>query len=113
MMFTEAAFIYHKAGQSFGREGRWKVKRLMRENRKKLTRKHHGRVKLLHMRECNTGILKAYVAQKKALTGDSLHLAYKFSNRMRLAREIFPNNPLKKWRYARVLNKLNRSFLHG
>jgi GT2 family glycosyltransferase len=113
MMFTEDAFIYHKAGKSFSREGTKKVKLLMRENKKKLMRKHKGNVKLLHMRQCNTNILKAYVGQRKNLKKNCGCLEYKFNNRMRLAREIFPNNPLKKWRYAALLKQLDRSFFHG
>jgi len=113
MMFTEEAFIYHQAGKSFSREGRKKVKALMRTNKKKLARKHGGFVKLLHMRQCNAAVLKAYVNQRKGLAENDAGLQYKFENRMRLAREIMPNNPFKKWRYAALLKKLNRSFSHG
>ena len=113
MMLTEDAFIYHQAGKSFSRVGRKKVKQLMRANKRKLAQKHKGKVKLLHMRQCNTNILKAYVGQRKKLKENCGYLQYKFNNRMRLARAIFPNNPLKKWRYAALLKQLDRSFLHG
>jgi len=113
MMFTEDAFIYHQAGKSFSREGRRKVKQLMRANRKKLSRKHNGKINLLHMRQCNAKILEAYTELRRTLAEPCEHLQYKFNNRMQLAREIFPNNPIKKWRYTALLKRLNRSFLHG
>lgn len=113
MMFTEDAFIYHQAGKSFSREGRKKVKQLMRTNKRLLAQKHSGRIKLLHMRQCNTNILRAYVTQRKRMSGSCEHLQYKFNNRMQLARQLHPNNPLKRWRYIRLLKKLHRSFLYG
>jgi len=113
MMFTEDAFIYHQAGKSFSREGRRKVKQLMRANRRKLERKHKGRIKLLHLRQCNAALLRAYAEENQSIPQPCADLAYKFKNRMQLAREIFPNNPLKKWRYAALLKQLNRSFSNG
>ena len=113
MMFTEEVFVYHQAGKSFSREGRQKVKALMRANKKKLARKHGGQVRLLHMRQCNAAVLRAYVAQHAAAAAENEHLRYKFANRMRLARDIFPSSPFKKWRYGALLKQLNRSFFNG
>jgi len=113
MMFTENAFIYHQAGKSFSSEGLKRIKRLMRANRRRLSQKHSGRIKLLHMRQCNVNILRQYIEAKKSGPPGDDDLRYKFNNRMCLAREMYPNNPLKKWRYAALLRHLERNFRHA
>jgi GT2 family glycosyltransferase len=111
MIFTEDVFIYHKAGKSFSRMGRKYVKKLMRENRKKLERKHPGMVELHHLRDRNMHIMNQYILLKKDVerTADAA-LAYKFNNRLKLARTMYPGNLLKKLIYHSRLNRLCRRF---
>lgn len=109
MMFTEDVFVYHQAGKSFSRKGQRYVKKLMHANKKKLKRKHGRTVQLLHMRDCNLYVLGRY-ADLAARMGNAPDpdLAYKFANRMELARTLWPNSPLKKLRYKRNLNRICR-----
>lgn len=111
MIFTEDVFVYHKAGKSFSRMGRNYVKKLMRENRKKLEKKHPGMVELHHIRDRNMHIMNQYILLKKDVEGSAdAALAYKFNNRLQLARTIYPNNPLKKLIYHNRLKRLYRNF---
>ena len=109
MMFTEDVFVYHQAGKSFSRKGRRYVKRLMHANKKKLKRKYGRAVQLLHIRDCNLKVLERY-ADMAAHSGGGAgsDLAFKFKNRLALARTLWPNSPFKKWRYRRKLDKICR-----
>ncbi|MFH2218781.1 MAG: glycosyltransferase family 2 protein [Pseudomonadota bacterium] len=114
MIFTEDVFIYHKAGKSFSKMGRKYVKNLMRENRKKLEKKHPGRVELHHIRDRNMHVMNQYVLLKKDVGGvEDAALAYKFDNRLKLARTMNPGNPLKKLIYRGRLNRLCSKFSAG
>ena len=109
MMFTEDVFVYHQAGKSFSRKGQRYVKKLMHANKKKLKRKYGRTVPLLHMRDCNLTVLGRYADMAARLGGNAdPDLAYKFANRLALARTLWPNSPLKKWGYQRKLNRICR-----
>ena len=110
MMFTEEVFVYHQAGQSFSKIGSRRVKQLMRENKKKLMRKHNRKVKLLHMRQCNAMVLKRYAAQNADTYSSAEGLRYRFENRMAHARQMVPNSPFKKLKYAWQLKRIQREF---
>lgn len=107
MMFTEDVFVYHQAGKGFSRKGQRYVKKLMHANKQKLKRKYGRTVPLLHIRDCNLYVLDCYadLADQMENTLDP-DLAYKFANRMELAHSLWPNSPLKKWRYKRSLNRI-------
>lgn len=109
MMLTEDVFVYHQAGKSFSRKGAQYVKKLMHTNKKKLRKKYGRKVELLHIRDCNLNILECYAAivsqPGHALDAD---LAYKFLNRVELAKTLWPNSPLKKFKYKRQLNRICR-----
>ena len=109
MMFTEDVFVYHQAGKSFSRKGQRYVKKLMHANKKKLKRKYGRTVQLLHMRDCNLYVLGCYadIAARLGRNADR-DLAYKFANRMELARTLWPNSLLKKLGYKRNLNRICR-----
>lgn len=114
MIFTEDVFIYHKAGKSFSKMGRKYVKNLMRENREKLKRKHPGMVELHHIRDRNLHIMQHYFLLKKDAGGAAdAALAYKFNNRLKLARTLYPGNPIKKLIYRSRLNRLCSEFSKG
>ena len=107
LIFTEDVFIYHQAGQSFSTLRKKKIKLLMRENRKKLLKKHSGRFELYHMRDRNKHIMKQYVMLKMNMDNASTNgLDYKFQNRLMLANNMYPNNPIKKLLYYMQLKHL-------
>jgi hypothetical protein len=108
-MFAEDVFVYHQAGKSFSRKGQRYVKKLMHANKKKLKRKYGRTVELRHMRDCNLAVLERYaeMADKSGSLADP-DLAYKFANRMELAQTLWPNSPLKKFKYKRQLNSVRR-----
>ena len=107
MIFTEDVFIYHRAGKSFSKMGKKFVKKLMRENKEKLIKKHSGIIKLHHMRDRNMNVMNQYVLLKENMDKSfSKVLEYKFHNRMQLARTMYPNNPLKKLVYYCRLKSL-------
>ena len=79
----------------------------MRENRKKLLKKHSGGFKLYHMRDRNKHIMKQYVMLKMNMDNASTNgLDYKFQNRLMLANNMYPNNPIKKLLYYMQLKHL-------
>lgn len=111
MMFTEDVFVCHRAGKSFSNMGKKFVKKLMRENKKKLIKKHSGIIKLHHMRDRNINIMYQYVLLKENIDKSfSQGLEYKFHNRLQLARTMYPNNPLKKLVYYCRLKSLCRKY---
>jgi len=111
MIFTEDVFIYHRAGKSFSKMGEKFVKKLMRENKNRLKKKHPGMVKLHHIRNRNMNIMNQYVRLKKNRDQPlSKALNYKFQNRLQLARTLYPNNLLKRLVYDMQLNNLCRKF---
>jgi len=100
MVFTENVFVYHRAGESFAGLGKKFVHRLMRDNRKKLAKKHSGVVKLHHMRERNMYIMNEYILLKREKDAVSCNgLDYRFQNRLSLANNMYPNNLIKKLFY--------------
>lgn len=111
MMFTEDVFVYHRAGKSFSNMGKKFVKKLMRENKKKLIKKHSGIIKLHHMRDRNINIMNQYVLLKKNMDKSLFQgLEYKFHNRLQLARNMYPNSPLKKLFYYYRLKTLCKKY---
>ena len=111
MGLTEAVFVYHRGGQSFSRQGRAYVHRLMRDNRRRLCDKHPGAVTLRHQRDCNLAVMDIY-ADLAAGTPPAGRrgLAYRFDNRWQLARGWDPRGPLKRWGYRRRLARCVRRF---
>jgi len=110
MMVVEEVFVYHRGSESFSKLKKKFVKKLMRTNRRKLEKKYPGQVKLYHLRERNTHVMQEYVRRQHSLPAPAADLNYLFDNRMRLARTIFPNNPLKKIVYSLQLRRLKKGF---
>ena len=111
MMFTEDIFVCHKAGGTFSTHGKEFVKRLMRENKKKLNRKHSRHITLYHMRDRNMHVMNEYIVLKENSSSASrVDLDYKFHNRLLLAKSMYPNNPLKKMIYYAKLKNLCKRY---
>ncbi len=110
MMVSEEVFVYHRGSESFSKLKKKFVKKLMRANRRKLQKKFPGQVKLYNQRDRNLQVLKEYARRSQATAPAGADLGYLFDNRMRLARTLFPNNPIKKGVYALQLRRLARTF---
>lgn len=110
MMFTEAVFVYHQAGQSFSALGKQGVKQLMRKNRRILKQKHGDKISLVHQRDCNLGVLDQYIRRKRECShaAHDCHINYRFEGRMRLAQALYPRHPLKKLVYFLKLRQRKR-----
>lgn len=112
MMYAEDCFIYHSAGKTFSSVGKKGVKKLMHENKRKLKKKHSGKIPLFRLRDRNMKIMKKYVEMKKQLApGRQLDMDYKFNNRLMLAKGMYPHSPLKKLLYAFQLKKINTEYI--
>ncbi len=113
MFFTEKVFIYHKAGKSFSSHGKNNIRKLMKTNKRLLQQKYGHGIRLHHMRDCNLNILNEY-ARLQQESKDSpdycRNIGYRFDRRMTLARELWPNNPLKKIKYWLGLRHAARQF---
>ena len=110
MVFTDAVFVYHKAGQSFSSHGEEQVRRLMRKNRKLLKAKFNQGFELRHIRDCNLNVLKQYAAFFQHKTENRAYmdnLIYRFNKRLAFARTLYPTNPFKKIRYHLALNSVS------
>lgn len=111
MVFTESVFVYHKGSESFAAAGRKRVSKLMKKNKRLLKLKHKGKLRLLHIRDCNLAVMKAY---KQALHARHANeeirenILYRFHARRDLAETLYPNNPLKKIKYWLALMRLER-----
>lgn len=112
MLMTEDVFVYHRAGASFSSVGGKNVHGLMRENKKRLLRKHPGGVVLHHMRDVNLQVMARYGREKENGAATS-ELLYRFENRLQLAQRQYPRNIIKKLRYHLRLRHVRRAFFSG
>lgn len=111
MVVIEDVFIYHAAKGSFSYFDKNCVKRMRRANKRKLNKKHDGKIILYHLRERNTWVMKKYIAIKHNLErNNGSALDYRFKNRLDLAKTQYPNNPLKKVIYYLNLKLITAKF---
>lgn len=103
---VEESFVYHQGSASFSAMPA-RTRELLRLNRRRFLAKN-GPVILPHPRENNLRVLWGYLAAAERKVPDpSWH--YRFRNRLERARELRPNNPLKRLRYGWHLRKLLRA----
>jgi len=107
LQVMEEAFVYHQGSASFGREPE-KVRQLLKENRRKFE-KRHGKIRSAHVREKNLRVLRGYCEHAAAEQGFSSSLAFRFANRIKRARELTPNNVLKKILYWSQLKQIKQA----
>jgi GT2 family glycosyltransferase len=108
MMITEDVFIYHQGSATFSKLPQ-KTKQLMRNNRK-LFKKKHGRLPVTsHVREKNLLVLKGYEDYLNS-HGTNQGICYKASNRLEIAAQLQPNNPIKRFWYNKKLKPLQQYF---
>ncbi len=104
LQIMEESFVYHAGSASFSTMPEI-ARKILKENRKKF-RKRNGRVVERHVRYKNLDILQSYLGDLYT-RGHSPFLAYRFQNRLNRARELAPNNPLKKMCYGFRLKKIH------
>ena len=102
----EGAFVYHRGSGSF-RTMPAKTLELLRKNRQRFRAKN-GPVAQRHVREKNFAVLRGYLAEPAAARA-GLSWRYRFANRLARARELRPNNVLKRLRYRWRLAQIRRA----
>lgn len=105
LQVLEHCFVYHHGSASFSNAD-VSVKKLLTANRK-LFRARHGRSDGLHVRWKNLKILQRYLMQMHE--SGAFH-SYLFENRLERARQLAPNNPLKKIAYIYHLHKVEKAW---
>jgi GT2 family glycosyltransferase len=104
LICAEDVFVYHRGGGSFSGLGRG-VRKIMKENRKKLENKNAFLVKRSHPRERLLKVIEGYLDQVGA-GGVNPHLQYKISNRIMAIESQMPRGIFKRWAFKRRLGSL-------
>ncbi len=107
LQVMEEAFVYHQGSASFGKEPE-KVRQLLKTNSRRF-RKKHGKYKEVHVRKKNLQILQGYCDEANAVQEFSSSLAFRFTNRIRRARALMPNNYFKKMMYWSQLKQIKQA----
>ncbi|MCE5336968.1 MAG: glycosyltransferase family 2 protein [Desulfobacteraceae bacterium] len=94
LVCAEDVFVYHKGGGSFGKPGS-DVKNLLRENRRRLEKKHGEPHNRRSMWRLQLDLVEAYLADGsgRPLSPD---LRYRIANRLKVVCEHRPGSPFKK-----------------
>jgi len=108
LMITEDAFVYHRGSGSFSNTCP-AVKKMVKQNKRLFRKKHGHGIIANHWRIKNLAAMERYIdAANKAY--DRQDLQYLFRNRHKLASQLIPNSPLKKWSYFRRLKQIENQF---
>jgi GT2 family glycosyltransferase len=108
MMITEDVFIYHQGSATFSKLP-IKTKQLMRNNRKLFIEKH-GRLPITsHVREKNLLAIKGYQEYLKS-HGMNNGIKSRAMNRLQIAAQLQPNNPIKRFLYNKKIKPLQQYF---
>lgn len=108
LMITEDAFIYHRGSGSFSKTCPT-VKKMVKQNKRLFRKKHGHGIIADHWRIKNLAAMERYI--NSANNGyDLASMQYKFWNRHKLASQLIPNSPLKKWFYFRRLKQIEKQF---
>jgi len=108
MMITEDVFIYHQGSATFSKLP-IKTKQLMRNNRKLFIEKH-GRLPITsHVREKNLLAIQGYQEYLKS-HGMNNGIKSRAMNRLQLAAQLQPNNPIKRFLYSKKIKSLQQYF---
>ncbi|MFZ2448664.1 MAG: glycosyltransferase family 2 protein [Syntrophobacteraceae bacterium] len=106
LVCVEDVFVYHRGGGSFDGAG-VATRKLMRENREKLARKHASAHKRPHPRHLHLGVIEGYLdhAGGAELSPDA---RYRIANRLRVVKSLMPRGWIKRFMFRRLLGKLER-----
>ncbi len=103
LVCIEDVFVYHRGGGSFDGSG-IATRKIMRENRGKLEKKHGTVLGRTHPRDLHLRVIEGYLkAQSGGIDED---VAFKISNRLNIAESLMPKGWMKKLLFQRRLGKL-------
>ena len=105
LICVEDVFVYHRGGGSFGRTGN-ETRKLMKENWRKLGKKHALRMKRGHPRDLHIRVIEGYLRMAPP-DGLSAQLQYRISNRLRSIESQMPRGIFKRWAFCRRLKSLD------
>lgn len=108
MIITEDIFIYHQGSATFSKSP-GQTKKLLRTNRKRFREKHGTLPLSTHVRDKNLQALERYRTNLD-LQKNIIGIPYRAANRLQVAEQLQPNNPLKKYLYNQRLKTLQRFF---
>ena len=106
LMMIEEVFVYHRGGGT-GLSSKEK----MRESRDFFLKKHgkKGFTSLLRQRDVNIRAIRHYVHMLEYSTAEKRDISCRASNRLKLAENLWPKNPIKKLLYARQLGMVRKN----
>ncbi len=108
LVITEKVFVYHRGKGSFSKVS-GAVRKLMKHNKKLFKKKHGHGENTDHWRIKNLQAMSRYHEQlDKEIAAKNLE--YSFSNRQKVAENLMPNSPIKRFFYRRNLKKIIHSF---
>ena len=108
MMITEDVFIYHQGSATFSKLPS-KTKQLMDVNRQLFKKKHGCLPVTQHVREKNLLAIKTYMEIINSREVDK-GISYRAINRLQIAEQLQPNNPIKRFLYKKKLKPLQQYF---
>jgi len=108
MKITEDVFVYHQGSATFSKLPE-KTKKLMKDNRKLFKEKHGHLPTTGHVREKNLLALKGYEDYLND-HGMNKGIYHRALNRLQIAAQLQPNNPIKRFLYNKKLKPLQQYF---
>jgi GT2 family glycosyltransferase len=102
LICAEDVFVFHRGGATFGRKAATGVRKLMKENRRRLALKHPFSGDPIHPRELQLRVMEGYLRQ--VLDGVlNTKQQYRISNRLRAIESQMPRGILKKRAFKKRL----------
>jgi GT2 family glycosyltransferase len=102
----EDTFVYHRGSVSFKKIPA-EAKQLLKNNKKRLLKKHGKKITFEHARDGNIAILKKYIELKKSGISPSKH---RFSRRIKYALKQRPKGWIKRLIYLIQIHRLAEQF---
>ncbi len=104
LLCMEDVFVYHRGGGSFDGSG-ISTRKIMRENRKKLEKKHGAAFDWTHPRDLHLRVVEGYL--KDASSGGlEEDVSYRIASRLKIAESLMPRGWVKRLLFQRKLGKL-------
>lgn len=106
LVCVEDVFVYHRGGGSFDGSG-IETRKIMRENRRKLEKKHGMAFNRTHPRNLHLKVIEGYL-ESASESGSALSadLTYKIANRLAMVESLLPRGWIKSLLFRRKLEKL-------
>lgn len=106
LVCVEDVFVYHRGGGSFDGSG-VATRKIMRENRQKLEKKHRLTRKRPHPRHLHLRVIEGCLAGVSE--GDlSAEASYRIANRIKVVESLMPRGWIKRFFFRKKLGKLKK-----